>query len=239
MTALERVMQLKGEGRGEGEIIATLRAEGVAPMQISDAINQSKIKEAVTDPNPTEGMTPSIMPGTEEAPTISSGETQAQTPAPQENVYTPEPASQAQAPQTYQPQAYDPQPQAYAPQEQYAQDPYQNQGYDDYSQGGYDDGYGQGGYGGSTDTMIEVAEQVFSEKIKKLSSDIKALTEFKAIFEVKVENMSERLKRMEKHFDSMQLQILEKVGEYGKSLSHVKKEMGMIEDSFSKFSSKL
>ncbi len=47
MTALERVMQLKGEGRAEGEIIAALRAEGISPMQISDAINQSQIKEGL------------------------------------------------------------------------------------------------------------------------------------------------------------------------------------------------
>jgi len=221
MSALERVNQLKREGRGEGEIIAALRAEGVSPMQISDAINQSQIKEAINDPNPTEGMTPSIM----EDPDAN------ETPKPQENAYIPESPSEPQAPQSYTPQ-----PQSYAPQEQYAQDPYVSQGYaDDYAQGGYDEGYAQGGYGGSTDTMIEVAEQVFSEKIKKLSKEIRALTEFKTVFEVKVNNMTERLKRMERSFDSMQLQILEKVGDYGKGLDHVKKEMGMIEDSFSKF----
>lgn len=231
MTALERVMQLKREGRSEGEVIATLRAEGVNPMEISDAVNQSKIKEAISDPNPTEGMSPSIMGGQAEIAPAAE--------APAEQAYQPQaaPAYQPQAEQSYQPQATP----AYQPQAEQSYDNYgggqpqddygmQEQGYAD--QGGYDD-YG-GGQMGSTDTMIEVAEQVFLEKMKELAKEIKALTEFKTIFEIKVNNMTSRLERMEKNFDKMQLSILDKVSEYGRGIDHVKKELQMVEDSISK-----
>lgn len=225
MTALERVMQLKKEGKNEGEVIATLRSEGVNPMQISDALNQSKIKEAIVDPNPTEGMMPSIM-GIEEKEAV-----QMQAPAPQEEYYVPK------QPQ----QQYSPQPQQYAPYgQQYQQ--YPGEQYDGQEQyegefQGYDENYQGGEYSGfsnSTDTMIEVAEQVFAEKVKKLSKELQELTEFKTIFEIKVENINERLKRMEKNFDKMQLDILGKVSEYGKGLDYMKKELDMVQDNFGK-----
>lgn len=246
MTALEQVMQMKREGKGEGEIIAALKAQNIPPMQISDAINQSKIKEAVTDSNPTEGMMPSIMES--EEPTLP--------PKPQEQnseeTYTPQPAPayQPQPPQSM--QQYAP-----APQQEYAPQPaQQEQFYDPYSQPqqGYaqdtssefapqqeyygGDEYG-GGYMGSTDTIIEVAEQVFQEKIKKISQEMKKLTEFRTIFEQRVENLSNRLERMEKNFDKMQLDILGKVSEYGKGLDYMQKELRMVEDSLGKFSGKL
>jgi septation ring formation regulator EzrA len=60
------------------------------------------------------------------------------------------------------------------------------------------------------------------------------VSEFKTIYSTRIDDVNERLKRMEKYFDKMQVSILEKVGEYGKGLNSIKKEMNMIEDSFSK-----
>lgn len=259
MTPLEKVVNLKKEGKSEAEIIATLRAEGVSPMKISDAINQSKIKEAVSDNSPTQGMTPSIMGVDEDGNPIAQEkipempqkeETQS---TPPQELYAPQPTSPPQPPQTMnsQTETYQPQ-QNYQPQEQYY-DPYQQQGYSqdpfagyeqpqqDYYQPGFDDysqDYSNAGYAGSTDAMIEVAEQVFTEKMKKLSKEIKQLTEFKTIFQTRVENLSNRLERMEKYFDKMQLEILQKVSEYGKGMDYMKKELKMVEDSFEKLSKK-
>ena len=39
---------------------------------------------------------------------------------------------------------------------------------------------------------------------------------------------------MEKLFDQMQMSIIEKVSSYGKGLDFLKKEINMVEDSFSK-----
>jgi len=42
------------------------------------------------------------------------------------------------------------------------------------------------------------------------------------------------LKRIETSIDRLQSAILEKVGSYGRGLDSVKKEMGMMQDSFGK-----
>ncbi|MCK5604366.1 hypothetical protein KAR91_20925, partial [Candidatus Pacearchaeota archaeon] len=99
--------------------------------------------------------------------------------------------------------------------------------------GGYADDYG-GGYGGETDTIIEVAEQVFIEKSKKMKKQISENNEFRALAGSKIEDISNRLKRIESSMDKLQSAILEKVGEYGNGLQSIKKEMDMMQDSFKK-----
>jgi hypothetical protein len=49
-----------------------------------------------------------------------------------------------------------------------------------------------------------------------------------------MENISDRLKKIETIIDKLQIAILEKVGSYGKNLEGIKKEMSMMQDSFSK-----
>ncbi len=88
--------------------------------------------------------------------------------------------------------------------------------------------------GGDTETIIEVAEQVFMEKIQKIEKKVDAFSEFKSLSEVKITNLEERLGRIEKIIDKLQISILEKVGSYGKKLDSTKKEMDMMQDSFRK-----
>jgi len=85
-----------------------------------------------------------------------------------------------------------------------------------------------------SDIMIEIAEQVFMEKIKKIQKQVDDLTEFKTITEVKLNDSIERLKRIENMIDKLQISILDKVGSYGKNLKNTKKEMDMMQDSFRK-----
>ncbi len=119
----------------------------------------------------------------------------------------------------------------YAPQDQGGYD----QGGQEYypqDQGGYDQGYDTGGM--DTSKMIEIAEQVFSEKIGKIQSQVRELSEFKTLMESKVEHLTDRTKRVETIMDKTQMAILDKVGSYGKNLSNVKKELDMVQDSFGK-----
>ena len=104
------------------------------------------------------------------------------------------------------------------PQEGYQQDQY------GYSPGGID----------NSDTMIEIAEQVFSEKTKKMQKQIEDLNEFKTLSETKIENISDRLKRIETTIDKLQIAILEKIGSYGENINSIKKEISMMQDSFGK-----
>ncbi len=144
----------------------------------------------------------------------------------QENDF-PEAPSQFSAPES----SFVQSPQYYSPQEQdYSQQSPQQETESYSPQEGYENS--QAGFG--TDTIIEIAEQVFEEKIKKLSQQIFAFKEFSAISETKFSNFENRLKRIESVMENLQIKILEKVGSYGEGLESIKKEMSMMQDSFSK-----
>lgn len=140
---------------------------------------------------------------------------------------TPSPFSTPEAPLIQPPQYY-PQEQSYEQPSYNQYSPQQETEY--YPQEGYETP--QAGFG--TDTIIEIAEQVFEEKIKKLSQQISAFKEFSAIAETKFSNFESRLKRIESIIENLQIKILEKVGSYGDGLDSIKKEMSMMQDSFSK-----
>lgn len=233
MTALERVLELKKQGKQEREIVQTLRSENYSPLKISDALNQSKIKEAIVDSNPTAGMSPSIMDEQEENDNTQMENTTNQEQTSQENYYTPEPEPE-QPLGGYTPQT--PQQNMQDPYSQYGQTNDYSNNYPDFS--AYDNSYSPDqGYGeSSTDTIIEISEQVFLEKTKNLMKQMKEFEDFKRATESKISDIDERLKRMEKNFDKMQLSILDKVSEYGKGLDYLRKEMNIVGDSISKFS---
>lgn len=200
MGTLDQVIQMKNQGISDEEIASKLQEQKVSPKEINDAMNQSKIKNAVSD---IEGMQPSIM-------------------------NSPKPTSNKE--DIYVPQAQEYEQEIYAPQAEYQQEEYSPQtGYNEYSsQTGTD-----------TDTMIEIAEQVFSQKMESISKEIKTLIEFKTIYSSKIDDVNQRLKRIENQFDKMQIAILDKVGKFGKNLDSLKKEIDMVEDSFSKMNSRL
>lgn len=136
--------------------------------------------------------------------------------------------------EVYSPQTQEIQQQQYAPT---PQDYTQQAG--EYYQEPYAQNYNSGDYQASTaDNTIEIAEQVFNEKIKTIQNTITKLNEFQTLAQAKIENISERLKRIEVLFDSLQLKILERVGAYGKNIDSMKKEITMIEDSFGKIAEK-
>lgn len=112
--------------------------------------------------------------------------------------------------------------------EYYPQNPYENYGEGDY------EGYGAYDSGMNTDAFIEVAEQVFSEKMKTIQKQLDNLNEFKALAQINLDNNTDRIKRVEQTMDKLQMAILDRVGAYGKSLEGIKREMTMMQDSFGK-----
>ena len=207
MGVLEQVSQMKSQGVPESEIVSRLKQLGVSPKDVNDALSQSQIKDAVNNPQETK------IP------------TEKQIPMP-EATYVPKTQEVEQEP--YAPQSQDtPQPQeeyAPQPQEEYApqQDVYQQEAYNS-PQETYD-----------SNMMIEIAEQVFNEKIKKVAKQIDKINDVQTILQIKTEHATERLKRIELIMDNLQVAILEKIGSYGRNLESIRKEMGMIENSFSK-----
>ena len=211
MALLEQVTQMKDQGLGDDQIIENLQQQGSSPQEIQDALSQSQVKSAV------------------------AGE--------QQSSRTPEEYSVAggQAPENPGAQDYGG---GYAPQAQEA-------GGESYPQENYEQGYesqspqqeGYGGYAGAestgTDNMIEIAEQVFSEKIKKLDKKINEFSEFKTLIKTKVDSFETRLKRIETMIDQLQIKILGKISNYGRDLEKTKKEVAMVEDSFGKMVNKI
>ncbi len=229
MGVLDKVSQMKSQGKGDSEIISTLRAQGVSPKEIQDALSQAQIKNAVSGSD----MQQSIMDQNSDAYSPGSmGQGQ------EDYVPTPQP------PQDNSP--YQSQTQGYA-QEAYQTPQYQDQNYQNYGQqdyGQYPEQYsdyaqGQDSYYpdesfSDNSSVIDIADQVVSEKTKKIQKQVEDLMEFKSLAENSLKLMEERLRRIETTIDKLQISILDKIGSYGKNLSEVKKEMSMMQDSFSK-----
>ncbi len=234
MTVVNQVLDLKNKGVPESEIVNQLKGQGVSPKDITYALDQAKIKKAVSAEESSENVGDSTMKQ-EENQEGSGGE---YVPAPggsgQEG-YMPSMQEEGGNYQSQQ-ELYAPSSEAYIPQEQYP-----SQGYDQQYDAQYgaqpQDYYQQSqGYpqGGGADTMIEIAEQVFSEKVKKIQKQVEDFNEFKNLAQSKIENISDRLKRIESNIDRLQAEILEKVGSYGRGIEGIQKEMSMMQDSFGK-----
>lgn len=241
MGFLDQIKDMEEKGFSEPQIINKLQEqEGVSPQEINDALNRSKIKNAVSSNQNIggENMQPSIMKpekelgGSEnyglEPPKPSESyqrkfARKTQEIPQEEDLMPPTPNQGQQGQQQGFQENYSPPPQQYSNQPPM---PIGNE------YGGYDDG--GGGYAPDTDTMIEISEQVFAEKMKPILKKIEEILEFKTLSETKIENISHRLKRIESQIDNLQSAILEKVGSYGRGLEGVKKEMSMVQDSFGK-----
>jgi len=243
MGVLEQVTELKNKGVPENRIVSSLREQGISPKDINDALSQSKIKSAVSANHSSDEMEPSIMPPINSnagGEAITGGDlsnedltpppsftkipsaaqrnfgrmTKEVSDNPEENEeYVPQPQEE----NSYYQQSYAPYQQEYTPQEAYEYQPSP-----------------QTASNLDSDTMIEIAEQVFSEKTKPLQKSIEDLTEISTLTQTKIENFSDRLKRLENTIDHLQSAILDKVGSYGSNLESIKKEMSMMQDSFSK-----
>jgi hypothetical protein len=232
MGVLDQIKSMRQEGMDDTVIIDRLKDQKIPPASITDAFNQIKIKEAVSAGEDYTLPVPSPIQKRK---------------MPQEQFYTPrtkEIEPSAEDPGNFQIDDSGMQQQDYYNPE----DNSQNQGYPNppvqggnsqqeyYPQYNYDEYSPQqaAGYGADTDSIIEIAEQVFSEKTKELQKQIEMMSEFATLAENKIENNTERIKRMEKMIDNLQIKILEKVGSYGENLNSVKKEMSMMQESFSK-----
>jgi len=216
MALLERISAMKKEGKSSQEIIKTLGEEGISPRQINEALSQSDIKSAVSAE---ENMQPSIMQTTEQTtvgmPNSSEVIQDISAPAaPQyaqeegQQNYNQQPAEQEQ----YQPQAYN---QDYA------------QGYDssqNYSQQPQVD----------IETIRDISNQIIEESINKLKEQLSSTGKMKTEINVKIQEIENRLEKVENIIQQLQFSIIKKMGDYGEAVSDISKEIRATQDSFSK-----
>ena len=90
----------------------------------------------------------------------------------------------------------------------------------------------------SSDTITEIAEQVVSEKLSNIRNKLEKTIELKTETETKLTSLNERLQRIEKIIDRLELSILQKVGEYAGNVSDLKKELIETQKSFKSLSPK-
>lgn len=84
----------------------------------------------------------------------------------------------------------------------------------------------------SSDTISEIAEQVTMDKLSSIRQHLEKTLDMKNTFEAKIESMDQRLQKIEKLIDRLQLSILQKVGEYVTNVEDMKKELQETNTSF-------
>lgn len=252
MATLDRVMQMQSQGISDPQIIAQLQNEGISPTEINDSINQAKIKNAVSPPDvgatpSTQGMQASMMGDTPTQPMINDTKPQVGVPVvPAPEIYPPQgetpiaPAPTASAPVASAPIApaptatepqYAPQdqyvapaPEAYPSQAQYPQDAPQDDYYQQTPQAYSEQDY-YGGSAGNTETISEIAEQVVTEKLNEYKKKVGNVATFKNNIQDKVNDIDDRLKRIEGTIDKLQQAIIGKIGEFGESNAMIHKDL--------------
>jgi hypothetical protein len=234
MTIMNRVKEMKNQGLGEQQITQSLREEGASPREIDEAMDQSNVKSAV---NTYDGISPRFtqeeLPGStyQQAALNPTFDTQiAEHPSEDQidfnaqQIVPPSPNQQAFQQQQDQYQQQYQQEQGYNGQEQYSQ---QSSQYPQYE-------YNQAPQQAGSDTITELTEQIVEEKTQEIKKELIELLQFKIETQGKTDNMEDRIKRIELIIDKLQASIIGQIGNYGRNIADLKKEMIATQDSFSK-----
>jgi len=251
MALLDRIEKMKQTGLSDSQVSDTLMQEGISPREINDALGQAKIKSAIYPKDEqAQDMQPSIMD--QELNSAQGNNAQQNQYNGQQPYYTDIPQNQQTA---YPPQQspYGAQQNQYANQQSYYADPnqqpYPNQayaeGYDPqvYAQDpNYDPNqqYAQGDsqvyYQQAIDmeTVRDVARQEIEDNLKKVKQDIDSLSKIKTELKFEIQNMDNRLARIESVIQELQSAIIRKMGEYGEAISGISEEVKATQNSFSK-----
>ncbi|MEK6824821.1 MAG: hypothetical protein AABY02_03115, partial [Nanoarchaeota archaeon] len=88
--------------------------------------------------------------------------------------------------------------------------------------------------GASPDLIAEIADQIMTEKLGDIRKHLEKIIDMKTTFDSKIEYVDERLKKIEKIIDALQLSILRKVGDYVTNVQDLKSELLETQKTFSK-----
>jgi len=219
MATLDRVIEMQKKGISDEEIFTQLQHEKISPSEIRDSLNQARIKNAISPTEQTQEMQESIMPNpagqsmraeqqASMQPTTQKTQSptqQVQTPAPE--IYPPETQNQEPPQDNY----YQETPQAYSQQDYYA--PQQSL---------------------DTETISEIAEQVTTEKLNEFKKKIGDIASFKTTIQDKVDDIDDRLKRIENSIDNLQQSIIGKISEFGENNAMIHKDLDNLHGTVSK-----
>jgi hypothetical protein len=245
MGVIEDIKNMKGQGKSEGEIREELRKAGVNEREINEGFSRAQIKDAVAsgDNNREVGILPPISDSGQQQEEYG-GETSGSLASSQKsNDYSYQPSQEQRGAESYsgmQPSMVTEGPSA----QQGVGGGYSAQGSEGALPQEYSSGYsGVDAYSGypayqpyqeamSSDMITEISDQVVSERLSYLQDKMEKALNFRTVAEAKISVLDERLKRIEKVLDKLQLAILQKVGEYVTDVGDIKKEMEESRKSF-------
>lgn len=84
------------------------------------------------------------------------------------------------------------------------------------------------------ETISEIAEQVVSDKFKEFEQKTGDLSMFRTSVQEKIQDLNERLKRIENSLDKIQQAIIGKIGEFGENMTYMHKDMENLHNTVSK-----
>lgn len=256
MVVLDKVMQMKKQGVPTGQIIQSLKEQGISAKEINEALSQSEIKSELTRENQNT-MPPQQTPQNQQPQNMNLTQQPPQNPrmettppstfgaAPQDNMgalpNTQQPINTTEMqPSIGQPPSQtqgNPYPGAYSPStapEEYSEYP-QEQYYDEYQQ--YpDQQYPEYESPQATDieTINDISEQIVEEKIKELKKEIALFARFRRESQEKIDNFEKRLEKIENTIEELELTIIKKITSYGEDIKNLSGEMDATQKSFSK-----
>lgn len=212
MGTIEDIRRMKQDNMSEYDIIQTLKSRGLSQQEIDMSLAQSQIKDAVSY-DPMQQLSTRAIPVESQHPAALEYNDMQQSPF-QAEIQAPSPLPQSEF------------------QENQEQFPQQEFDYSQYSQ------TAQNPPSLSFDTISEISEQIVSEKLEKLRSNLEKNIDLKTAVETQLSQLNERILRIEKIIDRLQLSVLQKVGDYVNSVSDLKKEVIETQKSFKAISHK-
>jgi hypothetical protein len=85
-----------------------------------------------------------------------------------------------------------------------------------------------------TETISEIAEQVATEKLEEYKKKTGDMASFKNTIQDKVDDIDDRLKKIESNIDKLQQAIIGKIGEFGESNAIIHKDLDNLHGTVSK-----
>lgn len=219
MGTLDEIKKMQGEGKSDAEIMQTMKQRGFPDTEILDGLERAKIKSAVSS-SMGEPLGPQSAPQSEfGSQEVIGGSNFGSSGYGVQEFNGMQPSmmggneSEVQAPsQEYQPMSAPPQQQDY--------------GYGNYQQ------YQPYQESASSDVIEEISEQVVTEKLAVLRDKLEKILDFRSGADAKLASLNDRLMRIEKIIDRLQISVLQRMGEYVSDVKDIKTELQETQKSF-------
>jgi hypothetical protein len=196
------------------ERITTMKQQGASETQIINTLKEEgvsplEINEAISQLKIKAAVSSNEYDQMQSSVMAPSPESQFSSAQAQENPAAYAPAYQGQQ-QYMQQQAYAPEQQQYAPEGTYYQQ------------------------AADVETIRDIAKQVVEESIQKMREEISSLSKMKSDMKFEMQDIENRLVKIENIIQELQTSIIRRMGQYGESIAGISQEVRATQDAFTK-----